>query len=99
VVSNAIYQSEYFGVMLFLPEHYKVPIEKKQDETVCWIKPSQSVYFTSDQRTSLKDLPELSEQVFYCDMEPEQEKLYEEEKSKARALLKPMVLALTKSIS
>jgi hypothetical protein len=31
-------------------------------------------------------------------MEPEQEKLYEEEKSKARnALLKPMVLALTKS--
>ena len=32
---------------------------------------------------------ELSEQIFYCDMEPEQEKLYEEEKSKARnSLLK-----------
>jgi non-specific serine/threonine protein kinase len=83
----------------FFAEHYKVPIEK-QDETVCWnSKPSQSVYFTSDKEQVLKRLTELSEQVFYCDMEPEQEKLYEEEKSKARnALLKPMVLALTKSI-
>jgi non-specific serine/threonine protein kinase len=84
------------GVMLFA-EHYKVPIEKNKTKLVWAKKPSQSVYFTSDQRTSFKDLPELSEQVFYCDMEPEQEKLYEEEKSKARnALLKPMVLALTK---
>jgi non-specific serine/threonine protein kinase len=32
VVSNAIYQSEYFGSYAFA-EHYKVPIE---DETVCW---------------------------------------------------------------
>jgi non-specific serine/threonine protein kinase len=38
-------------------------------------------------KNKFKDLPELSEQVFYCDMEPEQEKLYEEEKSKARNAL------------
>jgi non-specific serine/threonine protein kinase len=28
VVSNAIYQSEYFGSYAFFAEHYKVPIEK-----------------------------------------------------------------------
>jgi non-specific serine/threonine protein kinase len=32
VVTNAIYQSEYFGSYAFFAEHYKVPIEKKQDE-------------------------------------------------------------------
>jgi non-specific serine/threonine protein kinase len=32
VVSNAIYQSEYFGSYAFFAEHYKVPL-KKQDET------------------------------------------------------------------
>jgi non-specific serine/threonine protein kinase len=75
----------------------KFPLRKNRTKQSAGTKKPQSVYFTSDQRTSFKDLPELSEQVFYCDMEPEQEKLYEEEKSKARnALLKPMVLALTK---
>jgi non-specific serine/threonine protein kinase len=98
VVSNAIYQSEYFGSYAFFAEHYKVPIEKNKTKPVCWnSKPSQSVYFTSDKEQVLKTYGTLG-QVFYCDMEPEQEKLYEEEKSKARnALLKPMVLALTKS--
>jgi len=35
----------------------------------------------------LKDLPEKSEQVIYCDMTKQQEKLYEKEKSAARNLL------------
>jgi non-specific serine/threonine protein kinase len=72
---------------LCFAEHYKVPIEKNKTKTVCWTQNlSQSVYFTSNKEQVLKDLPN-SEQVFYCDMEPEQEKLYEEEKSKARNAL------------
>jgi non-specific serine/threonine protein kinase len=60
--------------------------EKQDENSLLNSKPSQSVYFTSNKEQVLKDLPN-SEQVFYCDMEPEQEKLYEEEKSKARNAL------------
>ncbi|TWI02221.1 non-specific serine/threonine protein kinase [Flavobacterium tiangeerense] len=79
------------GSYAFFAEHYKVPIEKKQDETsLLELKNLVSPFILRRTKEQvLKDLPELSEQVFYCDMEPEQEKLYEEEKSKARnALLK-----------
>jgi non-specific serine/threonine protein kinase len=84
------------GVMLFLRSITKFPLKNKT-KTVCWNskKPSPFILRRTKEQV-LKDLPELSEQVFYCDMEPEQEKLYEEEKSKARNALKPMVLALTK---
>ena len=79
------------GSYAFFAQNYKLPIEKKQDQNSLWelknlIKP---FILRRTKEQVLKDLPELSEQIFYCEMEPEQEKLYEEEKSKARnALLK-----------
>ena len=79
------------GSYAFFAEHYKIPIEKKQDEnSLLELKNLVSPFILRRTKEQvLKDLPELSEQVLYCDMEPEQEKLYEEEKSKARnALLK-----------
>jgi SNF2 family DNA or RNA helicase len=77
------------GSFKFFNENYKIPIQKKQDENaLAELKSIINPFIlrrTKDQ--VLKDLPELTEQVFYCDMEPEQEKLYEEEKSKARNYL------------
>jgi SNF2 family DNA or RNA helicase len=74
------------GSYSFFAENYKLPIEKKQDEN-CLLELKNLISPFILRRTKeqvLKDLPELSEQIFYCEMEPEQEKLYEEEKSKAR---------------
>jgi SNF2 family DNA or RNA helicase len=79
------------GSYTFFAENYKLPIEKKQDESsLLELKNLISPFILRRTKEQvLKDLPELSEQIFYCDMEPEQEKLYEEEKSKARnSLLK-----------
>ena len=79
------------GSYAFFAENYKLPIEKKQDEkSLLELKNLINPFILRRTKEQvLKDLPELSEQVFYCEMEPEQEKLYEEEKSKARnALLK-----------
>jgi non-specific serine/threonine protein kinase len=79
------------GSYAFFAENYKFPIEKKQDEsTLLELKNLISPFILRRTKEQvLKDLPELSEQIFYCEMEPEQEKLYEEEKSKARnSLLK-----------
>jgi superfamily II DNA or RNA helicase len=79
------------GSFSFFAENYKFPIEKKQDESsLLELKNLISPFILRRTKEQvLKDLPEMSEQIFYCEMEPEQEKLYEEEKSKARnALLK-----------
>jgi non-specific serine/threonine protein kinase len=71
VVTNAIYQSQYFWSYAFFAEHYKVPMRKKQDENRSGTQNLVSPFIL---KRSFKDLPN-SEQVFYCDMEPEQEKL------------------------
>ena len=78
-----------FGSYAFFVENYKIPIEKKQDkEILLELKNIISPFILRRTKEEvLKDLPELSEQIFYCEMEPEQEKLYEEEKSKARNFL------------
>jgi len=79
------------GSYSFFTENYKIPIEKKQDEnSLLELKNLISPFILRRTKEQvLKDLPELSEQIFYCEMESEQEKLYEEEKSKARnSLLK-----------
>lgn len=79
------------GSYSFFVENYKFPIEKKQNQnSLLELKNLISPFILRRTKEQvLKDLPELSEQIFYCEMEPEQEKLYEQEKSKARnALLK-----------
>ena len=80
---------EILGEYPFFVQHYKKPIEKQQDENALFeLKKIVSPFILRRTKEQvLKDLPELSEQIYYCDMEPDQEKLYEEEKSKTRNFL------------
>jgi SNF2 family DNA or RNA helicase len=80
---------EILGTYAFFAENFKIPIEKKQDEnSLSELKTLIQPYILRRTKEQvLKDLPELTEQIYYCDMDPEQEKLYEQEKSKARNFL------------
>ncbi|MDN3674733.1 DEAD/DEAH box helicase [Flavobacterium branchiarum] len=80
---------DILGTYNFFAENFKIPIEKKQDEnSLSELKTLIQPYILRRTKEQvLKDLPELTEQIYYCDMEPEQEKLYEKEKSKARNFL------------
>ncbi|MDQ6527840.1 DEAD/DEAH box helicase [Flavobacterium sp. LHD-85] len=80
---------EILGSYAFFMENFKNPIEKKQNEEVLSeLKNLIAPYILRRTKEQvLKDLPELTEQIYYCDMDPEQEKLYEKEKSKARNFL------------
>ncbi|MDQ6472590.1 DEAD/DEAH box helicase [Flavobacterium sp. LHD-80] len=80
---------DILGTYNFFAENFKIPIEKKQDEnSLAELKNLVQPYILRRTKEQvLKDLPELSEQIYYCDMDPEQEKLYEKEKSKARNFL------------
>lgn len=80
---------DILGTYNFFAANFKIPIEKKQNEDVLseLKKLVQPYILRRTKEQVLKDLPELSEQIYYCDMDPEQEKLYEKEKSKARNFL------------
>lgn len=80
---------DILGSYAFFTEHFKNPIEKKQNEEVLTELKNliQPYILRRTKEQVLKDLPELTEQIYYCDMDPEQEKLYEKEKSKARNFL------------
>lgn len=80
---------DILGTYNFFAENFKIPIEKKQDEnSLSELKNLIQPYILRRTKEQvLKDLPELTEQIYYCNMEPEQEKLYEKEKSKARNFL------------
>ncbi|MDI9308666.1 MAG: DEAD/DEAH box helicase [Limnohabitans sp.] len=74
------------GSFSFFKEHYLNPIQKDQNEEIL-AELKQLIDPFILRRTKeqvLKDLPELTEQIVYCTMTDEQEKAYEEEKSKAR---------------
>lgn len=80
---------DILGSYNFFAENFKIPIEKKQNEEVLSELKNliQPYILRRTKEQVLKDLPELTEQVYYCEMDPEQEKLYEQEKSKARNFL------------
>lgn len=80
---------DILGSYTFFVENFKNPIEKKQNEEVLSELKNliQPYILRRTKEQVLKDLPELTEQIYYCDMDPEQEKLYEKEKSKARNFL------------
>lgn len=80
---------DILGSYTFFMENFKNPIEKKQNEEVLTELKNliQPYILRRTKEQVLKDLPELTEQIYYCDMDPEQEKLYEKEKSKARNFL------------
>ncbi|SHM47795.1 DEAD/DEAH box helicase [Flavobacterium chilense] len=80
---------DILGNYKFFMDNFKTPIEKRQDEdSLLELKNLVQPYILRRTKEQvLKDLPALSEQIYYCDMDPEQEKLYEKEKSKARNFL------------
>ncbi|MCI9843257.1 DEAD/DEAH box helicase [Flavobacterium pectinovorum] len=80
---------DILGTYNFFAENFKIPIEKKQNEEVLSELKNliQPYILRRTKEQVLKDLPEMTEQIYYCDMDPEQEKLYEKEKSKARNFL------------
>lgn len=73
----------------FFESHFKKPIEKQQDiEKVKELKSLINPYLLRRTKTEVaKDLPEISEQIFYSEMADEQAKLYENEKSIIRNYL------------
>ncbi|MBC7642588.1 MAG: ATP-dependent helicase [Flavobacterium sp.] len=77
---------DILGDFKFFTNYFKIPIEKNQDlYRITELKSIVNPFIlrrTKDQ--VLDDLPELSEQIVICEMEHEQQKWYESEKSKAR---------------
>ena len=77
---------DILGDFRFFTNYFKIPIEKNQDSNK--IEELRNIVnpfiLRRTKEQVLDDLPELSEQIIYCEMEIEQEKWYESEKSKAR---------------
>jgi len=70
----------------FFDQHFKKPIEREQDEEkINELKTLIAPYLLRRTKAEVaKDLPELTEQVYYSTLSKEQSKLYEEEKSRVR---------------
>lgn len=70
----------------FFQKHFITPIEKHRDEArKAELRNLVQPYLLRRTKEQVApELPELSEQLFYCEMSPEQKKLYEKEKSAAR---------------
>ncbi len=77
------------GSYNFFQDNFKKPIEKLKDESCIeeLKKCIQPFILRRTKEQVLTELPPLLEQVVYCEMEDKQEKLYEQEKSKARNFL------------
>ncbi len=77
---------DILGDFKFFTSYFKIPIEKNHNsDRILELKNIVNPFILRRTKEQvLDDLPELSEQIIYCEMETEQEKLYESEKSKAR---------------
>ncbi len=77
------------GGFTFFKEHFKIPIEKHQNqERIEELKSLIDPFILRRTKEQVaKDLPELSEQIIYTEMHAEQQKQYESQKSAARNLL------------
>ncbi len=88
------------GNFPFFKEHFKIPIEKHQDqerteELKTLIEP---FILRRTKEQVAKDLPKISEQIIYTEMLPDQAKYYESEKSAARNLLLGLDTMVTNKI-
>lgn len=77
------------GGLKFFEENYVIPIEKennieKLQELKTLVKP---FILRRTKQQVAKELPEKTEQILFCDMTTEQEKIYEETKSKFRNMI------------
>ncbi|MEO0059408.1 MAG: hypothetical protein RLZZ312_1055 [Bacteroidota bacterium] len=77
---------DMLGSYHFFTNHFKNPIEKKQNQKA--LAELQTIVnpfiLRRTKNDVLKDLPAVTEQIIYCNLEPLQKKWYETEKSKAR---------------
>jgi non-specific serine/threonine protein kinase len=80
---------DLLGSFRFFQKEFINPIEKQQDEDKKDRLRSlvQPYLLRRTKEEVARDLPPLSTKLFYSDMEPEQKKLYEKEKSAARNYL------------
>jgi non-specific serine/threonine protein kinase len=74
------------GSFSFFSNHFLKPIQNLRDaEALEELRQITGPYILRRSKQQVNpDLPELTEQVFYCDMNPEQRRLYEQEKAAAR---------------
>ena len=77
---------DILGDFKFFTNYFKIPIEKNQNQDrIIELRNIVNPFILRRTKEQvLDDLPELSEQIIYCEMEVDQEKIYESEKSKAR---------------
>ncbi len=80
---------EILGAYATFEKHFKIPIEKRHDETVLQDLKNLIMPFILRRTKNqvLKDLPELTEQIIKVAMTVQQHRLYVTEKSKARNML------------
>jgi non-specific serine/threonine protein kinase len=83
----------------YFEKHFKKPIENEKDKNqINALKSLIDPYLLRRTKSEVaKDLPELTEQVFYTQLATEQKKLYEEEKSKVRNYIIERKLELASS--
>ena len=79
----------HLGSASFFKKEFIYPIEKLEDEKrKSQLRTLVSPFLLRRKKEEVaKDLPDLETQIFYSEMTPEQKKIYEEEKSKARNAL------------
>jgi SNF2 family DNA or RNA helicase len=80
---------ELLGSYQFFKEEFQLPIEKNNDEIKKErLKSMTEPYILRRTKEAVaKDLPPITEQIFYAEMLPEQRKRYEKAKSQARNFL------------
>ncbi|MBN1184781.1 MAG: DEAD/DEAH box helicase [Bacteroidales bacterium] len=77
------------GNLNFFRREFVIPIEKQNDEKVRekLQKIIQPFILRRTKQEVAKDLPDLLEQVLYCDMSEDQKRIYDEEKSRIRNVI------------
>lgn len=77
------------GNLPFFKSEFQIPIERNSDDSRKQkLKTLISPFLLRRSKKEVaKDLPEITEQIFYCNMNEIQQSIYEEEKSKARNLI------------
>lgn len=80
---------DLLGSYAFFANYFKLPIQKNQDpKAISELKKLVQPYILRRTKEQVaKDLPPVTEQVFYTEMAPDQKTLYETEKSIARNYL------------
>lgn len=80
---------DILGNFAFFTKKFLVPIQKQKSDAALQtlLQIINPFLLRRTRKSVLNELPDLSEQIVYCEMQSEQKKWYESEKSKARNFL------------